>query len=60
MLLFYGFILIIECWENEFPKKKKKKERKRAKNNSLQYYFEVMLQGTCGTIFLGVNQTHVH
>ena len=56
MLLFYGFILIIECWENEFQKKKKKKkERKRAKNNSLQYYFAVMLQGTYGTIFLGAN-----
>ena len=28
---------------------KKKKKKREAKNNSLQYYFAVMLQGTCGS-----------
>ena len=37
-----------------------KKKKKKVKNNSLQYYFAGMLQTTCGTIFLGANQTHVH
>lgn len=26
-----------------------KKKKEKAKNNSLQYYFAVMLQGTCGS-----------